>query len=269
MSVSFTGRNAATRRFAVVVVVLAFIAGAAQAAPKPWLCPPKQFDSVPNFNLAKFISAPWFVQAQTPLVYQPLNQLFCVRAKYVPLDPKNLSKGVRVCNYANTGAVNKLPVGTCLAPGVAPPTGKAPAFEMLAVPWPSSRSDDATAASKLLVGPTPFVSKATPDSLAKPPAPGQPRLAGPYWVVAVGASKDATLGYDWAVVTGGAPSRATETDACLPPANNEDGVWLFSRSPVAPKADLDAMMAAAKALRIDTTALKPVSQAKCTYAGAA
>jgi len=92
-----------------------------------------------------------FVQAQTPLAYQPLNQLFCVRAKYIPLDPKDLSKGVRVCNYANTGAVNTLPVGTCLAPGVAPPTGKAPAFEMLAVPWPSSRSDDATAASKLLV----------------------------------------------------------------------------------------------------------------------
>jgi hypothetical protein len=42
-----------------LLVVLA-LAGAAQAASiKPWLCPPKQFDSVAGFDLAKFISAPW------------------------------------------------------------------------------------------------------------------------------------------------------------------------------------------------------------------
>ena len=42
-----------------LALVLALAAGGALAAPKPWLCPPKQFDSVPNFDLAKFISAPW------------------------------------------------------------------------------------------------------------------------------------------------------------------------------------------------------------------
>lgn len=60
-------------------------------------------------------------------------------------------KGVRVCNYANSGGVNKKAVGTCLAPGVSPPAGKAPNFEMVALPWPVTRSDPATAASKLLV----------------------------------------------------------------------------------------------------------------------
>jgi hypothetical protein len=38
---------------------------------------------------------------------------------------------------------------------------------------------------------------------------------------------------------------------------------------VAPKAQLDAMLAAATALRLDTAALVPVTQAGCTYAGAA
>jgi hypothetical protein len=46
-------------------------------------------------------------------------------------------------------------------------------------------------------------------------------------------------------------------------------VWFFSRTPVAPAADLSAMTAAAKALRIDTAKMVPVVQAKCTYAGAA
>jgi hypothetical protein len=88
-------------------------------------------------------------------------------------------------------------------------------------------------------------------------------------VVAAGPSKNAALGYDWAIVTGGAPSTATDNDACTPPATHDDGIWLFSRSPVAPKADMDAMMAAAKQLRLDTAVLKPVAQAKCTYVGAA
>ena len=28
------------------------------------LCPPRGFDSVPNFDIARYISAPWFVQQQ-------------------------------------------------------------------------------------------------------------------------------------------------------------------------------------------------------------
>lgn len=259
-----------SRSLALLLAVAVACAAAPQAAAytKPWLCPPKRFDSVPNFNLAKFIAAPWYVQAQTPVKYQPLTDFYCIRAKYTPLNPANLAAGVKVCNYANRGGVNKSPVGTCLAPGVAPPAGVAPSFEMMAVPWPAKRSDPLTAASKLLVGPTTVITKSTPDALATPPMPGQQRLAGPYWVIAVGPSKTPALGYDWAIVSGGAPSMATENDACLPPKNTDDGLWLFSRTPVAPKADMDAMMAAAKALRLDTTALRRVEQAGCTYPGA-
>jgi hypothetical protein len=49
---------------------------------------------------------------QMPLVYQPLRQLYCVRAKYVPLQPGKPLAGVRVLNYANDGAVNGPAVGT-------------------------------------------------------------------------------------------------------------------------------------------------------------
>lgn len=45
-------------RAALLLLALA-AAPAALAAPKPWLCPPKKFDSVANFDLSKFISAPW------------------------------------------------------------------------------------------------------------------------------------------------------------------------------------------------------------------
>lgn len=41
--------------------------------------------------------------------------------------------------------------------------------------------------------------------------------------MAVGPSKNPALGYDWAIVTGGRPSTATERDTCLPSAANDDG----------------------------------------------
>ncbi|KAI8466627.1 MAG: hypothetical protein J3K34DRAFT_524407 [Monoraphidium minutum] len=254
-----------------VLLALAFASAAHAGAAniKPWLCPPKQFDSVANFDLAKFIAAPWYVQNQTVLKYQPKQNLFCVRAKYIPIDPKNLSKGIRVCNFANGGAINKAAMGTCLAKGVKPPAGQPPSFEMQGLPWPARRSDPATAASKLVVGPANLLATKSAEELVKPPPPGAPRLAGPYWVVAVGKSKNAAVGYDWAIVSGGAPSQATINDACIPPTKSDDGLWLFTRAPVPPKADVTAMTAAAKALRLDLKALAPVVQAGCTYAGAA
>jgi hypothetical protein len=49
---------------------------------------------------------------QVPLIYQPEDQLFCVRAKYVPLDADNPLKGLTVYNYANKGEVNGEVTGT-------------------------------------------------------------------------------------------------------------------------------------------------------------
>lgn len=48
-------RSWAVRCFTALVLLAAARAAAGQAL-RPWLCPPKQFDSVPDFNLARFIS---------------------------------------------------------------------------------------------------------------------------------------------------------------------------------------------------------------------
>ena len=120
-------------------------------------CPPVGFDSLPDFNLTAYVSAPWYIQQQVslfsrearerekereregdrergkknetakessarsfvssnfntrpqvpfllfplflhprirkqiPVVYQPVNQLYCVRAVYKPRDPANFKK---------------------------------------------------------------------------------------------------------------------------------------------------------------------------------
>lgn len=52
-------------------------------------CPPPEFDSVADLDLEKYIAAPWYVQEQQPVSYQPENELYCVRAKYVPMDPED------------------------------------------------------------------------------------------------------------------------------------------------------------------------------------
>jgi hypothetical protein len=49
-------------------------------------CPPPNFDSARDVDLAAYIAAPWFVQRQEPLPYQPAEELFCVRARYLPIN---------------------------------------------------------------------------------------------------------------------------------------------------------------------------------------
>jgi hypothetical protein len=91
-------------------------------------------------------------------------------------------------------------------------------------------------------------------------------------VVAAGASKDPKLGYDWAVVSGGAPSVPTLHGKCrtgdfikTPLAGMKgDGLWLFTRNPIDPKHTKDAL-AAAGALGFDTKELRPVVQRGCLY----
>lgn len=35
-----------------------------------------------NFDLASYISKPWYIQQQQTLIYQPADKLYCVRARY-------------------------------------------------------------------------------------------------------------------------------------------------------------------------------------------
>lgn len=77
-----------------------------------------------------------------PVFYQPVNQLYCVRAVYRPIDPKDLSAGIRVQNTANTGSVTGPATGS---------SGDANGFNSI-VALPNDGTG-ATAASKLSVGP--------------------------------------------------------------------------------------------------------------------
>lgn len=99
-------------------------------------------------------------------------------------------------------------------------------------------------------------------------------LSGPYWVVAVGPSSNATLGYDWAIISGGPPSISApggcrNGDGQSPGTRvmNRNGFWLFSRKPVDPEATA-VMRARAASLGFDLSVLLDVQQKGCKYEGA-
>ncbi|KAI8463193.1 MAG: hypothetical protein J3K34DRAFT_154459 [Monoraphidium minutum] len=193
-------------------------------------CPPPGFDSAAGFDLAAYVSAPWYPLQQMPIIYQPANQLYCVRAVYTPKDPANLAAGIKVLNTANEGSVTGPPISS----------DSNPAASLQAVP---AGGAGPTAASKLLVGPA-FL-----------PA----SLYGPYWVVAFAPD------YSWAIVSGGAPTQ-TLPGGCATLANsvNNSGFWLFSRKPE-DAAALAEMRSVAAGLGYDLSVLQDVAHAGCTY----
>lgn len=214
-------------------------------------CPPPGFDSVKGLDLRKYVSAPWYVQEQMPVAYQSVEDLYCVRARYQPKDEDDLSKGITVYNYANKGEVNGLAEGTSGTGGSG--------FELQAVvPDP----DDA---SKLLVGPT-FLEELLGRELAE-------KFYGDYWVVAVGQSSNETLGYDWAIISGG-PPRTRGVDGCVTGSKlfdrfqiNGAGFWLFARKPVDPEST-KVMRKVAEEKGFDLSVVRKVEQEGCKYEGA-
>lgn len=184
--------------------------------------------------------------------FQREDDLFCVRAKYELLEEGNFSGGLRVFNYGNSGAVNGPPMGS-----VSDDDGS---FSELRAIIP-----DESNPSKLKVGP-PFLESLFGSRIAR-------TLFGPYWVVAVGESKDEALGYDWAIVSGGEPKVETD-NGCRTGRQflnrfqvNGVGLWLFSRKPVDPE-NTAIMRAKAAELGFDTSVLLPVEQKDCKYEGA-
>lgn len=196
-----------------------------------------------DLDIASYISKPWYVQKQMPLIYQPKDQLFCVRASYEPLDADDLTEGLRVVNYANRDRVN----------GEAMGTGGDTFFPLVAsIPDPNQLS-------KLQVGPDiGFL-------------PGVQQLAmGDYWIVAANGSKPGE--YDWAIISGGLPKR--ETDNGCATGNslgllrrfqiNDIGLWFFSRRAVDPQGTA-VMEDVAQGLGLDTSELVDVQQEGCLY----
>lgn len=79
----------------------------------------------PQFDVAAYISQPWYVLAQQPLVYQPADQAFCTTAEYIALNETDPLEGLRVVNTARQGSTTGPVFTTANQPGArcaAPPT---------------------------------------------------------------------------------------------------------------------------------------------------
>ena len=61
--------------------------------------------TVEDFDIEEYASKPWYVQAQLPNRYQPIENLFCVRAVYTITSPTTLD----VFNFARKGSVEGEP----------------------------------------------------------------------------------------------------------------------------------------------------------------
>ncbi|KAF5840325.1 hypothetical protein DUNSADRAFT_17169 [Dunaliella salina] len=172
-------------------------------------------------------------------------------------------EGLNVYNSANTGSVDGPFKGTNGTRGP----------ELVAVPDPQEPFDETNTSdpSKLVVGP----------AVLLPAFESSPNLFGSYWVVAAGSSDGscsyledleecrAVAAYEWAIITGGPPSVATETGCRTgtPGASEEQffgGLWLFSREPQSPE-NKEIMMAKAEELGLDTSVLLEVEHEGCSY----
>ena len=61
--------------------------------------------TVSDLDIEEYASKPWYVQAQLPNRYQPIENLFCVRAVYTITSPTTLD----VFNFARKGSVEGEP----------------------------------------------------------------------------------------------------------------------------------------------------------------
>jgi apolipoprotein D and lipocalin family protein len=192
------------------------------------VCPPPGFDSVDNFSVSDYVSAPWYIQMQSEVSYLPKERFFCVRANYTETDDFGppAQAELLVDNYAREGSIS------------------GPESDEFLL---RASIVDLTEPSKLLVGPPQL------------PVP----FRGPYWVVAISEQP-----YEWAIVSGGPPTSQGSDGCLTPglgfnPNGNGEGVFLLTREPVAPNSTVDMLVEKTEALGFDTSVLLPVQQEGC------
>lgn len=82
-------------------------------------------------------------------------------------------------------------------------------------------------------------------------------LAGAYWVVAFSVADE------WAVVSGGPPTIATESGCKTGSGINGSGLWIFTRQRQPAQTTIDAALAAAVAKGFDVSVLDIIDQNNC------
>lgn len=209
------------------------------------VCPPEGFDALKEFDFDSYISARWYIQKQIPVAYQTLDQFYCITADYTkdtnfcPLcnrDPR-----VDIDNRARQGSVDGRPLGgpSRFFRGIVRQPKKDPA-------------------------------KVTVSAFAAAFLPNPN-----YWIVAAGTYADVlnnvtssnSANYDWAIVTGGSPTKVGANGKCLPDPGELDflGMWMFARDPVPAAGVVDAIERVADQMGLDTSAWLPVAQEGCVY----
>ncbi|KAL7569217.1 hypothetical protein ACA910_016773 [Epithemia clementina (nom. ined.)] len=178
-----------------------------------------------NFDLDRYISAPWYVQEQAVGEYLPIEKFFCVRAKYKKVggwfgrsiwgytilvrneaqDSKGKHYGGEMCAYQTNKEVEpaKLAVAACLLP-----TG----------------------------------------------------FSGDYWVVAYKEGHD---GY--ALVSGGQPTVPTGNGCRTGDGINQIGLWVFTRARLRNEQVVEKARQIAAHKGFDITVLVKVHQENCNY----
>lgn len=203
---------------------------AAVAADGRRQCPDVQ--PIPALDNDRFIEFSWFIQQQQINGYQPRESLFCL-VQTLELEGREVpffdGTVISVYNYGNMNEVN------------GPPSNDD--NQTLC-----ARQEDPADRARIINAPC-FLPNV---------------LAGPYWVVAADV-----VDYEWAIVSGGAPTEVYD-DGCTTRLEgvNDAGLWLFSRTPVAPAEQVEAMRAVLRNMGYTLQELLPVVQAGCRYEGA-
>ena len=87
-------------------------------------------------------------------------------------------------------------------------------------------------------------------------------LYGPYWVVLAGPSPQ---DYQYALISGGQPTINTGNGCRTGSGVNGSGLWIFSRTPVAPEEQIELVLQQARSYGYDTSVLLPIEQKGCVY----
>jgi lipocalin len=179
--------------------------------------PCKPVNTVDNFDLEGFVSAPWYTHQQAENNFAPPNQS-CVRAEYTIRDEPSIPWGYTVDVYNS---------------------GRNEGGEFVDANLCVFQEDG----SKLRVAPC-FVPKVA---------------SGNFWVVAY----DETEGY--ALISAGQPTRPGENGCRTGESMDDEGLWIFSRSPVRDEALVITVRQIAQDAGFDTTVLNDVDQQESCY----
>lgn len=178
-----------------------------------------------DFNLSEYVRSSWYVHAQQPTSYLPVENNYCVVATYDVADKDK--NQISVYNYARRKSVDGKNV--------------------------NARNMRLCASVNSCFNP----SKLEVNLCWLPKF-----FAGPYWVLAAGPSP---AKYTWAIVSAGQPTerllkRGNDRRIC-----GSSGLWLFSRSPQRNQTQIDMQLSLIRALGVRTDLLMPVIQKDCAY----